>query len=37
VPAVVTPTPMPYVLLGSSALSRMRMQRETDVMRLQLR
>ncbi|MFN8936179.1 MAG: TIGR02281 family clan AA aspartic protease [Pseudomonadota bacterium] len=37
VPAVVTPTPMPYVLLGHSALSRMRMQRETDVMRLQLR
>lgn len=37
VAAVVTPTPMPFVLLGNSALSRFRMQREADVMRLQLR
>jgi aspartyl protease family protein len=35
--AVVMPQPMPYVLLGNSFLSRFQMQRENDVMRLQLR
>lgn len=35
--AVVTPAPMPYVLLGNSALSRFQMRRENDVMRLELR
>lgn len=37
VTAVVTPAPMPYVLLGNSALSRFQMRRENDVMRLELR
>lgn len=37
VPAVVTPSPMPYVLLGNSVLSRLQMRRENDVMRLGLR
>jgi aspartyl protease family protein len=37
VAAVVTPDPMPHVLLGNSALSRFQMRRENDVMRLELR
>lgn len=37
VPAVVTPTPMPFVLLGNSVLGRFQMRRENDVMRLELR
>lgn len=37
VAAVVTPAPMPYVLLGNSALSRFQMKRENDIMRLELR
>lgn len=37
VDAVVVPAPMPYVLLGNSFLSRFQMQRENDVMRLELR
>jgi aspartyl protease family protein len=37
VQAVVMPASMPYVLLGNSALSRFRMQREGDVMRLEKR
>lgn len=35
--AVVTPQPMPFVLLGNSFLSRFQMQRVNDVMRLQLK
>jgi aspartyl protease family protein len=34
VAAVVTPANMPYVLLGNSFLSRFRIQRDGDVMRL---
>lgn len=37
VAAVVTPSAMPYVLLGNSFLSRFQMRRENDVMRLDLR
>jgi aspartyl protease family protein len=37
VDAVVTPTPMPYILLGNSFLSRFQMKRENDVMTLDLR
>ncbi len=37
VAAMVTPTPMPFVLLGNTALSRFQMRRENDVMRLELR
>ena len=37
VDAVVVPAPMPMVLLGNSFLSRLRMQRDTDVMRLEVR
>ncbi|UUX94098.1 TIGR02281 family clan AA aspartic protease [Aquabacterium sp. J223] len=37
VQAVVMPAAMPYVLLGNSVLSRFRMQREGDVMRLEKR
>jgi aspartyl protease family protein len=37
VPAVVLPTPMPYVLLGNSWLGRFQMRRDNDVMRLELR
>jgi aspartyl protease family protein len=37
VEAVVTPQPMPYVLLGNSFLSRFQMKRENDVMTLDLR
>ena len=37
VQAVVTPAPMPMVLLGNSFLSRFQMRRENDVMRLELR
>lgn len=37
VQGVVMPTGMPYVLLGNSFLTRFQMQRENDVMRLQLR
>jgi aspartyl protease family protein len=37
VEAVVTPTPMPYILLGNSFLSRFQMKRENDVMTLDLR
>lgn len=37
VAAVVTPSSMPYVLLGNSFLSRFQMRRENDVMRLDLR
>ena len=37
VPAIVTPAPMPYILLGNSFLSRFQMKRENDVMTLDLR
>jgi aspartyl protease family protein len=37
VAAVVTPQPMPYLLLGNSFLGRFQMQRNNDVMRLTLR
>jgi aspartyl protease family protein len=37
VPAVVVPAAMPMVLLGNSFLSRLQMQRNNDVMRLELR
>jgi aspartyl protease family protein len=37
VQAVVTPMPMPYVLLGNSVLERFQMRRDNDVMRLELR
>jgi aspartyl protease family protein len=37
VAAVVSPAPMPYVLLGNSFLGRFQMRRENDVMRLQLK
>ncbi|NLZ40992.1 MAG: TIGR02281 family clan AA aspartic protease, partial [Comamonadaceae bacterium] len=37
VSALVTPAPLPYVLLGNSALERFRMQRDNDVLRLELR
>jgi aspartyl protease family protein len=37
VSAVVMPTEMPFVLLGNSFLSRFQMQRDNDVMRLELR
>lgn len=37
VEAVVVPAQMPYVLLGNSFLSRFQMQRDNDVMRLELR
>ena len=37
VEALVTPMPMPMVLLGNSYLSRFQMRRESDVMRLELR
>ncbi len=35
--AIVTPGPMPYVLLGNSVLERFQMRRDHDVMRLELR
>lgn len=37
VEAVVTPQPMPYILLGNSFLSRFQMKRENEVMTLDLR
>ena len=37
VDAVVLPAPMPFVLLGNSALSRFQMRRDDHVMRLELR
>jgi aspartyl protease family protein len=37
VPAIVTPAPMPYILLGNSFLNRFQMKRENDVMTLDLR
>ena len=37
VEAVVVPSPMPYILLGNSFLSRFQMKRENDVMTLDLR
>jgi aspartyl protease family protein len=37
VEAVITPAPMPYILLGNSFLSRFQMKRENDVMTLDLR
>lgn len=37
VPALVTPAPLPYVLLGNSALARFQMRRDNDVLRLELR
>lgn len=37
VPAVVVPAAMPLVLLGNSFLGRFQLQRDNDVMRLQLR
>ena len=37
VDAVVSPAPMPYILLGNSYLSRFQMKRENDVMTLDLR
>ncbi len=37
VQALVTPAPMPMVLLGNSFLSRFQMRRDNDVMRLELR
>ena len=37
VDAVVLPTPMPFILLGNSYLTRFQMKRENDVMTLDLR
>jgi len=37
VDAVVSPAPMPYILLGNSFLTRFQMKRENDVMTLDLR
>jgi aspartyl protease family protein len=37
VDAIVTPSPMPYILLGNSFLTRFQMKRENDVMTLDLR
>jgi aspartyl protease family protein len=37
VDAVVTPAPMPFILLGNSYLTRFQMKRENDVMTLDLR
>jgi aspartyl protease family protein len=37
VEAVVSPSPMPYILLGNSFLTRFQMKRENDVMTLDLR
>nr|HET7859112.1 TIGR02281 family clan AA aspartic protease [Caldimonas sp.] len=37
VPAIVSPAPMPYILLGNSFLNRFQMKRENDVMTLDLR
>jgi len=37
VDAVVSPTPMPYILLGNSFLTRFQMKRENDVLTLDLR
>jgi aspartyl protease family protein len=37
VAAVVTPQPMPMILLGNSFLSRFQMRREADTMRLEAR
>ena len=37
VPAIVSPAPLPYILLGNSFLSRFQMKRENDVMTLDLR
>jgi aspartyl protease family protein len=37
VPAIVSPAPMPYILLGNSFLGRFQMKRENDVMTLDLR
>jgi len=37
VAAIVSPAPMPYILLGNSFLSRFQMKRENDVMTLDLR
>ncbi|MBG6081358.1 aspartyl protease family protein [Rubrivivax gelatinosus] len=37
VPAVVVPQPMPLVLLGNSFLTRFKMQRDSDVLRLEAR
>ena len=37
VPALVSPAPMPYILLGNSFLSRFQMKRENDVLTLDLR
>jgi aspartyl protease family protein len=37
VQALVVPSPMPYVLLGNSFLTRFQMRRENDVMRLEKR
>ena len=37
VAAVITPQPMPFILLGNSFLSRFQMRRDNEVMRLELR
>ena len=37
VDAIVSPAPMPYILLGNSFLTRFQMKRENDVMTLDLR
>jgi aspartyl protease family protein len=37
VEALISPEPMPFVLLGNSVLSRFQMRRDNDVMRLVLR
>jgi aspartyl protease family protein len=37
VPAIVSPAPMPYILLGNSYLNRFQMKRENDVLTLDLR
>jgi aspartyl protease family protein len=37
VEAVVSPSPMPYILLGNSFLTRFQMKRENDIMTLDLR
>jgi aspartyl protease family protein len=37
VPAIVSPAPMPFILLGNSFLNRFQMKRENDLMTLDLR
>jgi aspartyl protease family protein len=37
VPAIVSPAPMPFILLGNSFLNRFQMKRENDLLTLDLR